>query len=960
VQRKVGSGGAWESLTTTGPDATNVTDTGLTPNTLYTYKVRACNSVGCSDFSAEAGATTDALPPDAPTSLTAAATGPETVDLSWTDQSTNEARFEVERKPASGGSWTGIGTTDPNATSYEATSLSPATAYAFRVRACNDVGCSAYSNVANATTDDVPPEVPSNLGASATGPGSISLTWTDQSNNETEFRIERKEGAAGSWSLIDTAPANSSSYSDTGLSPSTTYIYRVQACNAEGCSGYSGEAGDATTALPPTAPSGLSASATGPTTILVTWTDESADETSFKVERKTGAGGTYGQVGVVGANTTTFGDTGLSPSKTYFYRVSACNSGGCSSPSNEDSATTPGVPPDAPTNLSATATGPETIDLGWADNSNNEAGFKVERKVDGGPDPFLVVATTGPNTTSATDSGLTANTTYRYRVFAYNPSGDSPSSSEVTETTWPAAGPNLSIGGMYITQSTQTLAGDVPLIADRDGYLRVFAVASEANGFQPDVRVRFYHSGGLVHTETLSAPGASTPLSVDESSLGFSWNLSVPASLIQPGLSILADVDPTDAIAEGNEGDNDFPVDGSPQILDVRTTVPFDVTFIPVNQSVNGLVGDVSGANASQFMDVTMRMLPIADADVTIHAEYVTNAPVLESDNGNGAWSTVLSEIASLRVIEAATGYYYGVVKTSYGSGVAGMGYIGWSAAIGWDRLPSGSGVAAHEWGHNFDLRHAPGCGAGNPDPSYPYADGKIGTWGLDLTSLGLKPPSSYYDFMTYCGPDWISDYFYEKILEYRQIHDGGGAPPPPEPSLLVWGRMENDQIVLEPAFQITASRMLPQGGGAFTLEATDEAGRPLYSGTFDPILVADDPNDGGYFAFAIPLRMFEGSQVGGLRISGGGRQEARRERGVFPSMTSPPEPLIAPSGGASVEVSWDAALFPMALIQDAETGQVLSFARGGQIIVPTDAVEIDITLSDGVRSSSRIRHRVR
>jgi hypothetical protein len=311
----------------------------------------------------------------------------------------------------------------------------------------------------------------------------------------------------------------------------------------------------------------------------------------------------------------------------------------------------------------------------------------------------------------------------------------------------------------------------VPLVADRDGYLRVFSVASEANGSQPSVRVRFYLGGSLTHTEVISAPGSSVPTSVDESTLGASWNVDVPASLIQPGLSILADVDPTNQFAESNEGDNSFPVGGSPLAMDVRTTSTFEVTFVPIRQSVNNLLGNVTTGNASQFMDVTMRMLPIAQANLLVHEEYVTNAPALQRNNDNGAWGAILSEVNGLRVFEGASRYYYGVVKTTYSSGVAGMGYLGWPTAIGWDRLPSGSGVAAHEWGHNWNRRHAPGCGAGSPDPAFPYADGKIGVWGLDVGAEALKSPSTHYDFMSYCGPDWISDYNYEAILDYRGVH---------------------------------------------------------------------------------------------------------------------------------------------------------------------------------------------
>jgi hypothetical protein len=442
--------------------------------------------------------------------------------------------------------------------------------------------------------------------------------------------------------------------------------------------------------------------------------------------------------------------------------------------------------------------------------------------------------------------------------------------------------------------------------------------------------------------------------------LGASWNVPVSGALIQPGLTILAEVDPSNAVAEANEGDNLFPVGGSPQVMDVRATSDFEVTFVPVRQSVNNLVGNVTPGNASQFMDVTMRMLPIARADVEVHAEYVTNAPELQSNNGNGAWSTVLSEINSLRVTEGASRYYYGVVGTSYGSGIAGMGYLGWPAAIGWDHLPSGSGVAAHEWGHNWDLRHSPGCGAGSPDPLYPYADGKIGVWGLDVTSEALKSPNTRYDFMTYCNPDWISDYTYEKILEYRQIHGGYGAPGAPEPSLLVWGRVEQDRIVLEPAFEINTTPVLPVAPGGYVLEGTDRNGNPLFALNFQPTPIPDAEEGGGHFAFAIPLRSFDRQGLAGLRVSGTGPSPAVMERRVGPQMGATPEPEFTPRGGSVIEMSWDATFYPMALVRDPSTGEVLSFARDGRISLPVASDEVEILFSDGLNTPERVRRTVR
>ena len=81
------------------------------------------------------------------------------------------------------------------------------------------------------------------------------------------------------------------------------------------------------------------------------------------------------------------------------------------------------------------------------------------------------------------------------------------------------------------------------------------------------------------------------------------------------------------------------------------------------------------------------------------------------------------------------------MVKTNYSSGIAGIGYVGGKTALGWDNLPTGSSVAAHEWGHNWGRNHSPCGGPSNPDPNYPYAGGMTGAYGLDVASATLMPP---------------------------------------------------------------------------------------------------------------------------------------------------------------------------------------------------------------------------
>lgn len=214
-------------------------------------------------------------------------------------------------------------------------------------------------------------------------------------------------------------------------------------------------------ALPPAAPSNLSATAASASQINMTWADNSSNESGFKIERKTGSGGAYAQIATVGADVTTYNDTGLSEGTTYYYRVRAYNSTGNSSYSNDVNATTY---PAAPSSLSANTASSSQINLSWMDNSSGESGFSIERKTGSGATQsqsetvratsegtYTQIATVGANVTTYNDTGLSAGTTYYYRVCAYNSTGDSSYSNEVNATTTSAStGSGGGGGGCFI------------------------------------------------------------------------------------------------------------------------------------------------------------------------------------------------------------------------------------------------------------------------------------------------------------------------------------------------------------------------------------------------------------------------------------------------------------------------------------------------------------------------------
>lgn len=276
-------------------------------------------------------------PPDPPSGLTATAFSSTRIDLNWTDNSSNETGFKIERKTGLGGTYAEIAIVAAGVTTYNNTGLTPATNYYYKVRAYNDAGNSDYSNEANATTADVAPAAPSGLSATTVSTTQIDLTWTSNSTNETGFKIERKPGILGAYTQVSTVAAGVTTFNDSGLIDGTQYYYRVRAYNDVGNSNYSNEA-NATTAV--AAPSGLSATTISTSQINLSWTNNSSTQTGVKIERKTGLGGIYAQIATVGAAVTAYNNTGLTPATAYYYRVRAYNDTGDSAYSNEANATT--------------------------------------------------------------------------------------------------------------------------------------------------------------------------------------------------------------------------------------------------------------------------------------------------------------------------------------------------------------------------------------------------------------------------------------------------------------------------------------------------------------------------------------------------------------------------------------------------------------------------------------------
>ncbi len=369
-------------------------------------------------------------PPNTPTGLAVTVVGPNQLDLAWADAGGNETEFRVERR-LQGGTWGQIATTSANTATYSDTAVDDGETYEYRVRACNDAGCSGFSAVASGMTPELPPTAPSSLSAVAQDTDEVRLTWTDESDNEANFELERSADGGVTWSVVASPGANTTEYRDEGVASGTDYSYRIRACNTSGCSAWSNVVAVSTPDAIPATPQGLNVEVLSAVEVELTWTDASANESNFVVERRRN-GTSWQEVATLPANTTTYRDTGLWVGTTYRYRVKACNVEGCSQPTPDVRITTqnPTSVPTAPASLAVDDVQSNAVHLSWTDTSDNEVLFLVQRST-GAFGPWGDLEEVGVNVDSYSDTTVSASQIYNYRIFACNNLGCSPRSNVV-------------------------------------------------------------------------------------------------------------------------------------------------------------------------------------------------------------------------------------------------------------------------------------------------------------------------------------------------------------------------------------------------------------------------------------------------------------------------------------------------------------------------------------------------
>jgi len=274
------------------------------------------------------------------------------------------------------------------------------------------------------------PDVPGNVILSPLSISQIKVDWSDNPSpayNETNFEIYRATQAGGPYTLVGITGQDTTTFTAGGLSEGTTYHFIIRAVNNTGASAPSAEVSGTTTPdnQAPTAPGNLRITASTTNSVSLAWNAATDNVGIDKYDIFINGIKSYVTSGTTfSCNNLTTADSG------YLFIVKARDAAGnISLPSNQVFGIPPVLVPPVPavpTNLVATAVSHKRIDIGWDDNSDNETGFEILRSTN----PiagFFAITTVPANSTSFSDSvGLSALTTYYYRVRAIYAYGGSP------------------------------------------------------------------------------------------------------------------------------------------------------------------------------------------------------------------------------------------------------------------------------------------------------------------------------------------------------------------------------------------------------------------------------------------------------------------------------------------------------------------------------------------------------
>lgn len=416
-----------------------------------------------------------------------------------------------------------------------------------------------------------------------------------------------------------------------------------------------------------------------------------------------------------------------------------------------------------------------------------------------------------------------------------------------------------------LMESGRTVASrNAPVVRGRDAMLRVHVAPKP--GFQAkDLAVEVELAGSNAPAplrQVKSVRAAST-----DGDLGSTFNFEIPGAHITQDLSLSVAL--REVTSDGPGGapeDAAWPVDDMARVGVDDARGDLEIVIVPVQYQGDrsGRLPDTSPAAIERLKKRFRAAYPIPDVSISVRQPISFSEGF--SRNGNG-WSKVLNQTCSARQQDrpARNVYYYGMIMpassfSSYCGGgcVTGLGNVVQQPSDEYSRCAIGLGfgdersndTALHEIGHAMGRTHAP---CGNPDGvdrGYPYSNASIGVWGYDFEAKQLREPSKYKDFLSYCEPQWMSDYTYRALFDRISYVNGAMSfyKEPSTPTLYRVALLDGEGHV---EWGETIELSSPPSGERNELPVLDEESRP--SGTIEGYFYEYSHLPGGTMLVPVP-----------------------------------------------------------------------------------------------------------
>jgi uncharacterized delta-60 repeat protein len=397
--------------------------------------------------------------------LKATTTSTTTADLTWTYGAQFVTTFDIELS-TDGITYSPVHSVSAQVKIQTLTGLSPATKYFVRIRG---KALGEYGPYVTTTFHSTPlPAPPSALVVAAHSSSAMLLTWTDNASNETGVEVWRTEisGANVLYAKVATAPANSTTFTDTGLRQDTRYYYYIRAVNDGGVSDKI--MGDAKTLIfVPSVPTDLQLVSRTSTQLTFSWKNaagENITSTDIAYSKETTAA--FFNKNVSGSPGTV---TGLLPNTKYQIKIRNLYNSTASAYTAVQEFTTLEAVPVAPTNLAATVVTDTQVKLTWNYVApTTEDGFIIERALLDPLPNFVAIDTVAIGVRLYQDNTVQTLSTYLYRLRAFSTGGKSETALEVQ--VWVKAIPQMPVLTAVRDSLTRILLTWAPIDNNEDGF----------------------------------------------------------------------------------------------------------------------------------------------------------------------------------------------------------------------------------------------------------------------------------------------------------------------------------------------------------------------------------------------------------------------------------------------------------------------------------------------------------